>query len=71
MRFTAFSSPSLVALAAALSGLGLATPAMAQEQVAEDQDRGIGVIVVTAQKRAEDQRDVPLSISTLSADALA
>mgnify|MGYP006081122161 FL=1 len=71
MRFTAFSSPSLVAMATALAGLGLATPAAAQEQIAENTDRGIGVIVVTAQKRSEDQRDVPLSISTLSADALA
>ncbi len=56
-----------------LAGAGLAamlaTPGLAQE---EAQDTGgIADIVVTAQKRAENMQDVPISVSAVSGDQLA
>jgi len=74
MRSFARRLVSPIALAAAAFGCALASPAAAQTaegDQADEAERGIGVIVVTAQKREQDQRDVPLSISTLSNDALA
>lgn len=65
-------------LACALTSSALtaltATPALAQDadaanETATDED-GLNVIVVTAQRRNEDLQDVPLSVSTLSDDAL-
>jgi iron complex outermembrane recepter protein len=55
---------SVVALA--LSG-ALALPATAQEVT---NDNGLDVIIVTAQKRAENIQDVPISISTMNGDNL-
>ena len=74
MRVLSRRLVSSIALSAAAFGCALASPAAAQTaegDQAEDAERGVGVIVVTAQKREQDQRDVPLSISTLSSDALA
>ncbi|SIN59647.1 iron complex outermembrane recepter protein [Parasphingorhabdus marina DSM 22363] len=62
---------SRTALAGALLTAGLAQPALAQEQSAAENTDGLGVIVVTAQRREENLQDVPLSISTLSDDKLA
>ena len=50
-------------------GLGLLAPQIAAAQAADD-GAMLDVIVVTAQKRAEDVRDVPLSISVLSGQEL-
>ncbi len=70
MRRISKQSISHVALGGALLVCGFASPAHAQnETTAENQD-GLGVIVVTAQRREEDLQDVPLSISTLSDDKL-
>ncbi|PHS28668.1 MAG: TonB-dependent receptor [Robiginitomaculum sp.] len=52
--------------ALALSG-ALAIPATAQEVT---NDNGLDVIIVTAQKRAENIQDVPISISTMDGDNL-
>ena len=72
MRNRPFRLSSYSVLAGSIMLCGAATPAYAQATPEEDQaERGVGVIVVTAQKREQDQRDVPLSISTLSGDALA
>jgi outer membrane receptor protein involved in Fe transport len=49
-----------------LSG-ALAVPAIAQEAT---NDNGLDVIIVTAQKRAENIQDVPISISTMDGDNL-
>ncbi|WP_404477069.1 TonB-dependent receptor [Novosphingobium sp. BL-52-GroH] len=55
---------SLLAVAAALS----ATPAMAQQTGAGDV---VSEIIVTAQRREEASRDVPISVTTLGQDQLA
>ncbi|MBC2666006.1 TonB-dependent receptor [Novosphingobium flavum] len=55
-----------LAMAAALAAF-IAAPAMAQPtQGAEDS--GLGEIIVTAQKRAENSQNVPIAITALSAD---
>ena len=55
---------------AILGGMMLAAaPAQVQAQSAQEQaadDQGIGIIVVTAQKRAENIQDVPIAISAVS-----
>ena len=45
-----------------------AAPALAADAAGQD---GMGEIVVTAQKRAENAQDVPISIQSMSSDALA
>jgi iron complex outermembrane recepter protein len=50
-------------------GAGLA-PAYAQEAVAEEKDRGIAEIVVTATRREESANRVPLAITALGGDTL-
>ncbi len=59
-----FSSVSFVALATVA-----ASPALAQE-APESADGGIGDIVVTAQKRAENIQDVPIAISAVGSQYL-
>ncbi|MEZ5742799.1 MAG: TonB-dependent receptor [Sphingomonadaceae bacterium] len=44
-----------------------ATPAIAQEA---DDDSGLDVIVVTAQKREQDVQDVPIAVTALAGDTL-
>ena len=52
--------------------LAVTTPAFAQDAAATDeQTGGFGEIIVTAQKRAENLQDVPISATVVSADALA
>jgi iron complex outermembrane receptor protein len=59
------------ALALSTSSLGLlvATPTFAQE-ADETEGSGINVIVVTAQKVAEDVQDVPISITAVTSERL-
>lgn len=59
-----YTTTSLAALAALV-----ATPAFAQD-VAQEQDDGIGAIVVTAQKRSENVQDVPIAISAVGSQYL-
>src|SRR3546814_4074498 len=42
----------------------------AQEAIAEEQDGGDNVIVVTAQRQAQSLQDVPIAVSAFSAEAL-
>src|SRR3546814_17533059 len=42
----------------------------AQEAIAEEQDGGDNVIVVTAQCQAQSLQDVPIAVSAFSAEAL-
>ena len=61
-----FTTASLCALAGAL-----ATPAAAQDAAqAEESPEGIGLIVVTAQKRAENVQDVPIAITAVGSQFL-
>lgn len=52
--------------------IAIATPAAAQEPSSNPQQRqgGVGVIVVTAQKRSEDLQDVPVSVQALDSEGL-
>ncbi|MDP3674911.1 MAG: TonB-dependent receptor [Novosphingobium sp.] len=55
----------------ALGALMLALPAIAQETAPPPEDQsGIGEIIVTAQKRAENIQDVPIAISAVSSEYL-
>lgn len=61
-----FTTASVCALAGAL-----AVPAAAQDAAqVEDSSDGIGMIVVTAQKRAENVQDVPIAITALGSQFL-
>lgn len=61
----------LAPVSLAVLATALATPAMAQEQAPQSNSGGgIAEIVVTAQKRAENVQDVPISISAFTAAAL-
>ncbi len=59
---------SRLALAAALCSGGIAAPAMAQDGAASED--GLADIIVTAQRRAENLQDVPISIATVSGQTL-
>ena len=58
-----------IRIAMLCAGTAMAMPAIAQETAAQDSG-GIGDIVVTAQKRAENVQDVPLAISAVSSEYL-
>lgn len=61
----------LLAATALSTGLAFAAPAMAQDaSTADANDVGIGEIVVTAQKRAENVQEVPIAISAVSSQFL-
>ncbi|WP_427964959.1 TonB-dependent receptor [Altererythrobacter sp.] len=63
-----FVSAASVALSASLLA---ATPAIAQDAAANaEADEGIGVIIVTAQRREENIQDVPISVTAVSQDQL-
>jgi iron complex outermembrane receptor protein len=55
---------------ATLAMVAFASPALAQDTAAED-DNAPGEIVVTAQKRSENVQDVPVAVSVLSGERLA
>ncbi|HNS85398.1 MAG TPA: TonB-dependent receptor [Parvularculaceae bacterium] len=57
--------------AAALSGASALAIATAAPAVAQDARAGLDEITVTAQRREENQQDVPISITTLPEDRLA
>ncbi|WP_292037865.1 MULTISPECIES: TonB-dependent receptor [unclassified Brevundimonas] len=65
-------SPRLTALAATASGLALlvAVPAMAQTADAAEQAVSVDEIVVTAQRRSENIRDVPFAVTAMSPETL-
>jgi iron complex outermembrane receptor protein len=66
--------PHLIESAAVLAiGTSLFTAAPAMAQVADSASSGdtLDAIIVTAQRRAEDQQDVPISIATLGGETLA
>lgn len=64
--------PGITALATTLFAQGL-IPAFAADSpvVGYDNSGGLDEVVVTAQKRAENSKDVPIAISAVSADELA
>lgn len=66
-KFVLLATTSLIFAAPALAQ---ETPASADATVAEDTG-GLEEIVVTAQKREENLQDVPVSVTALSAEALA
>ena len=63
-----------IAHAAAMLAMGvLAVPALAQEQgreTAAQQNEGLQVVTVTAQKRPQAMQDVPVAVSTVDARAI-
>ena len=62
-----------VASAAIVSAILAAAPAQAQDAGtadAADETAGVGVIIVTAQRREENIQDVPLSVTAVSQDQL-
>ncbi|MBA4163647.1 MAG: TonB-dependent receptor [Erythrobacter sp.] len=61
------------AAAAIASALFTITPAAAQDAGAADaaEDVGVGVIIVTAQRREENLQEVPVSVGTISGESLA
>ncbi|WP_185739808.1 TonB-dependent receptor [Sphingorhabdus wooponensis] len=61
-------STAAIVIASASVGIGI-NPAFAQ-QTAEEQDRGIADIVVTATRREESANRVPLAITALGGEAL-
>ncbi|QZD86717.1 TonB-dependent receptor [Qipengyuania psychrotolerans] len=66
-KFVAGASVGAIAIA-------IAAPAHAQDGAAQapaaQREGGVGVIIVTAQKRSEDLQDVPVSVSAIGAEAL-
>lgn len=60
----------LLGSAAPLLAMLMTTPAFAQEAPADEADSGIADIVVTAQRREENNQNVPISISAFSQEQL-
>ena len=65
-------SPRLTALAVSASSLALllAAPAMAQSADASEQAVSVDEIVVTAQRRSENIRDVPFAVTAMNPETL-
>ncbi len=64
-----FAPISRLTLAIAIAGGGLTTTAFAQTQAGVE-TKGLGEIIVTAQRREENLQDVPISIDVVSGDKL-
>ncbi|MEM0984941.1 MAG: TonB-dependent receptor [Pseudomonadota bacterium] len=62
-------SSTILTSVAALSATAFAAPALAQDAPVEN-ERKLGVITVTAEKRAESVQDVPLSVTAVSGEVL-
>ena len=61
----------LTCASVAAIAFGLSTPAMAQDNTGTaSEDDGLGMIVVTAQKRSENIQDVPIAISAVGSEFL-
>jgi len=61
----------MIAASGCALAFALAAPAVAQQaDAAQPSEDGIGVIVVTAQKRAENVQDVPIAITALGSQFL-
>lgn len=57
-------------LAASAFGMAVVTPVMAQEVEAEDDQRVLGPVTVTTQKREESIQDVPIAVSAFDENTL-
>lgn len=68
MRTTRFLGTA--ASAAIAATLFSAAPVMAQDTAAAEADTGVGVILVTAQRREENLQEIPVSVGTLGGEAL-
>ncbi len=64
MKNSSFSIRSLLAVSASATALTGASSALAQSE-------GLDVIIVTTQKREENQQEVPISVETMSAERFA
>jgi len=58
---------TLTSIAALLTGLAIASPAIAQDEVTDAEDFSLEEIVITAQKREQRQTEVPIAVSVLGA----
>ncbi len=65
-----FPSATAIAPVLAILAAGWAAPAAAQDAAPAAEAGGLGDIVVTAQRREESLKDVPIAVSVLSGDAL-
>ncbi len=70
MRELRTRSVRALALSTSLAAIAVPAAAMAQDAQAEEDTGGIDVIVVTAQKVAENVQDVPIAISAVTAERL-
>jgi iron complex outermembrane receptor protein len=72
LRRRILSSASLGILYAAVASLAATPPALADDQSAQASDKSdqLDTVIVTANKRAEDIKDVPVSISVLGGNDL-
>jgi iron complex outermembrane receptor protein len=68
MMVQAQRKQKIIGVVCALSSYTIATPAFSQAEAGAENAED--VIVVTAQRRAQDQRDVPFSVAELSGDRL-
>lgn len=64
------SKTPTAALHAATAGVGFSLAMLATQAPAADTATGLEEVVVTAQKRAENMQEVPISVSAVTADAI-
>jgi iron complex outermembrane receptor protein len=66
-----FAATLRLAATASLLAIGFATPALAQDRAAATaEETGLGDIVVTATRREEQSKDVPLAVTSISGEKL-
>ncbi|MGQ0800171.1 MAG: TonB-dependent receptor [Pseudomarimonas sp.] len=63
-------TPLSLSIAAALAALALGSPAYAQAPPADPESRTLDTLIVTAQRRAENVQEVPVSISVVETQTL-
>ena len=71
IRKSALCTVMITALACGTSGVALAQSGAGVSAQADEDQQGLGDIIVTATKRNENLQDVPLSISAVSSEQLA